>query len=157
MKTKDELAPLYDRADELRPRVALEPFQHHIEGPCVLAEILDLGDVRVADTRSDTSLVEEHVAERRVGREVRQDGLDRIELLEPMLTLHTRQPHGGHATLRIREEKLVPFVEAIAHMERSSRVPESRHVFRLPLKPRCIIPHDPWEESLRSPSYRRAS
>ena len=60
------------------------------------------------ELRGDPRLVDEHLDERLIAGEVRQDLLDRDELLEPELTDQLRLEQLGHATDREPIEDLVP-------------------------------------------------
>ena len=82
------------RQPDLRAR-ALAEQREHVEAVDVLhrdvrrvgigAELEHLDDVAVIELRGDPRLVDEHLDERLVGREVRQDLLDRDQLLEAVL------------------------------------------------------------------------
>ena len=83
----------------------------------MVAEIEDLGDVRVLDARRDARLVEKHSVETGITRKVRQDGLDRDELLEAMFAALPRDPHARHAALCDRAQEFVA-IELIARRKR---------------------------------------
>ena len=84
----------------------------------LLAELVDLADVRMVHARGDARLVEEHPLELRLLGEVREDRLQRDELLEPTLTVQARRPDARHAAARDRHEQLVP-TEARARLHRA--------------------------------------
>ena len=57
--------------------------------PSTAPELEDLDDVRVREARRELRLLDEHLDEGRVVRQVRQDALDDERALEPLRTLHT--------------------------------------------------------------------
>ena len=62
-----------------------------------VADVEDLDDVRVVEARGEPRLVEEHLDELLVLREVRQHALDRDVLLEPLNADRFAEIHLGHA------------------------------------------------------------
>ncbi len=64
------------------------------------ADVVDLRDVGMMQGRGETRLVEEHLDERRVARQLRQDPLDHPELLEALESHRAREVELGHATDR---------------------------------------------------------
>jgi hypothetical protein len=62
-----------------------------------LAEVVDRGDVRVVEPGAQPRLVEEHLHERHVAREVRKDPLDHALLGEAVRPRLARDEHVRHA------------------------------------------------------------
>ena len=91
------LASLLHAAHDLAERLAVEVLHGDPVGVVVLAEIEDLGDVRVVDAGRDPRLIEEHVDELIVLDEVRVDALDGDPLLEAAGPIHARQVDARHA------------------------------------------------------------
>ena len=73
----------------------------------LLADVEDLGDVRVLDPRRDPRFVLEHLLETRVGGELREYRFDRDEFLEAVLARMSGDPHACHSPLCDRAEQLV--------------------------------------------------
>ena len=95
------------RAEHARERIAVDPLHDQVERVLLLAELVDLADVWMVYAGRDARLVEEHPLELRLLGEVREDGLDGDELLEPALPVQTRRPHAGHAATGDGNEQLV--------------------------------------------------
>src|SRR5207244_10503470 len=72
-----------------------------------LAEVEDLHDVRVLHAGRDLGLVDEHLDEAEIGREVRMDALDDDDLLEAEGTGEPRTEHLGHPADPASLEQLV--------------------------------------------------
>ena len=72
------------RADEARARRPVDVLHRHVELAVVLAEVEHLHDVRVPQAGAHPRLVDEHRGEVGVARELREDALDRDDLLEPV-------------------------------------------------------------------------
>ena len=66
----------------------------------VFAELVHLHDVRVRQARRDAGLVEEHVGEVLVARELGLDDLDGVELLEPRRPREAADVDVRHAAIR---------------------------------------------------------
>ncbi len=105
------------RQPDLRARtLAKQP--EHVEAIDVLhrdvrrvgvgAELEHLHDVAMIELRRDACLVDEHLDEGLVGREVREDLLDRDQLLEPEVADQLRLEQLGHTANRQAIEDGVP-------------------------------------------------
>ncbi len=68
-----------------------------VVGAVGLAELVDLGDVRVVEARGEQRLVPEHLHELPILGEVREDALHHDVLGEPLNARLARKPHLGHA------------------------------------------------------------
>ena len=79
------------------------------------AELVDLADVRVRETRGDAAFVEEHLCEQLVLGEVRQDALDRDELGEAAHTVQSPEVQLRHAALCELQQELVATDAVLAH------------------------------------------
>ncbi len=91
------VAGLDDRVDDLDERRAHEVLHRDVVEALDVAEVVDRADVRVADVRRDLRLVEEHVDEGLLLREVRVDRLDRDVTLEARGEPHLGEVDGRHA------------------------------------------------------------
>ena len=87
-------------ADEARARRAVDVLHRHVELAVLLAEVEHLDDVRVAEAGADARLVDEHRDEVRVAGELRQDALDRDDLLEAVRPGAPRQVDLRHPARR---------------------------------------------------------
>ena len=87
---------------------AVDELHRDVRRVGVGAELEHLHDVAVIELRGDPRLVDEHLDERLVGREVRQDLLDRDQLLEAVLADQLRLEQLGHAADREAIEDLIP-------------------------------------------------
>jgi hypothetical protein len=125
---RDLDAALLASAIELRERVTLDVLHGEIEDVVLLTKVEDLGDVQVLDAGRDACLVEEHLLEAQIRRELRQDRLDRYELLEPVLAALARHPNAGHSALGDRAEQLVA-IELVARREWRGDGYDARHCF----------------------------
>ena len=94
-------------AQDVDERLAVDPLHREVEDLALLAELVDLADVRVMNDRRDARLVEEHPLELGLLGEVREDRLDRDGLREAALAVLARRPHARHAALRDGDEQLV--------------------------------------------------
>lgn len=88
-------------------RFTVDPLHHEIQNTVLLAEIHDLGDVRVADPGGEGGLVEEHLLELRIFHHFGPHGLDGDQLLETARTFEARDPDHGHAARSDRHQQLV--------------------------------------------------
>ena len=104
---RDAHPPLLGPAHHLAQRLAVEVLHGDPVGVVVLAEIEDLGDVRVVDAGRDPRLVEEHVDELIVLDQVRVDALDRDHLREAAGAVDPPQVQLGHAAPAELGEELV--------------------------------------------------
>ena len=86
---------------------AIDELHRDVRRVGVGAELEDLDDLRVIELCRDARLVDEHRDELRVGGEVRQDLLDRDQLLEAVLAARARLEQLGHAADRQALEHLV--------------------------------------------------
>ena len=73
-----------------------------------LPEVVDIDHVRVLEHRRHPGLVEQHVDERLLGREVLVDELDDHQLLEPRGAALDGELHLRHPTLADLGDQLVP-------------------------------------------------
>ena len=73
----------------------------------LLADVENLGRVGVLDARRDARFVAEHLLERGIRRELREDRLDRDQLLEAVLARLPRDPHRRHPPFGDGAEQLV--------------------------------------------------
>jgi hypothetical protein len=78
--------------------VAAHVLERQEWGPLVIAEVEDLADVRVMEVADDAGLVDEHLDEVFVARELRQHPLDHDEARKPRAPGLARQVHLAHAT-----------------------------------------------------------
>ena len=99
-------------------RVSAHPLHRQIEGALLLSELVDLADVWMVNTRGDPRLVQEHALELGLLREVRQDRLQRDQLLEATLAVEARRPYASHPATSDGHEQLVP-AEARAWLHRA--------------------------------------
>ncbi len=76
--------------DDLRERVALDVFHHDVVPGVGHPDLEDRDDVRVMDQRREPRLVEEHLDELLLIREMRVEPLDGDEPLEPADTPPSR-------------------------------------------------------------------
>ncbi len=95
------------RADQPRPRRAVDVLHRHVELAVLLAEVEHLDDVRVRQARAYPRLVDEHRDEVGVACVLREDALDRDDLFEPVRPAATREVHLGHPARRDPPEQLV--------------------------------------------------
>jgi hypothetical protein len=84
-----------------------EVLHDHEQLAALLVQLEHLADVRVRELRRDPTLVEEHVAKQLVLGKVRQDPLDRDQLLEPARAVDPREVQLGHAAPGELHQQLV--------------------------------------------------
>ena len=84
-------------AHDAAKRHAGDILHRHVERAVLLAEVVHGGDARMVDAAQDLRLVEEHRANGLGRRVLRQDRLDRDELLERAWSLAPAEEHGAHA------------------------------------------------------------
>ena len=94
-------------ANEPRAGGAVDVLHRHVHLVVLLAEVEDLDDVRMTEPRRHPRLVDEHGDEVRVAGELREDALDRDDLLEAMGARLPGEVHLGHAARRDALEQLV--------------------------------------------------
>ena len=94
-------------ANEARAGRAVDVLHRHVELAVLLAEVEHLDDVRVAEARADPRLVDEHGDEVRVARVLREDALDRDDLLEAVRAGAPREIDLRHPARRDPPEQLV--------------------------------------------------
>jgi hypothetical protein len=95
-------------AQEPRHRLAEQILHRDVVRPVGFTEVEHVADVRVADPRRDARLVEEHLGELLLLREVRVNALERDELLEPRRAGDAREIHRRHPARRELEHELIP-------------------------------------------------
>jgi hypothetical protein len=95
------------RAQHRRQRLALEVLHRDEERAVLLAEVVDVDDVRVLHQRGDPRLLEQHVRQLRPRRQRRSDRLDDDHLLELAGPALTRQVHLRHPALSDPRDELV--------------------------------------------------
>ena len=78
------LARLQRVLDDVLQVVALDVFHRDVVAAVLRIEIVNLNDIRVLQLRGDGRLVDEHLDEVLILREVRQDPLDHDGLLEAL-------------------------------------------------------------------------
>ncbi len=79
----------------------------------LVADVVDLGDVRVGERRHQARLVEEHAPQLRIEGVLRQDPLDDDQLLEPFEPAGLREIDLRHSTDSEATDQLI-FAEALA-------------------------------------------
>ncbi|MCX5741770.1 MAG: hypothetical protein NT062_04630, partial [Proteobacteria bacterium] len=94
-------------AEQRQEREALEVLHDDVELAVGLAQLVHLTDVGVRHLRGDAGLGDEHLADPRVVREVREDALDDVELLEARGAFEPREEDLPHAAGREAGEQLV--------------------------------------------------
>src|SRR5687767_6334826 len=90
---RDLRVELDRRRNELGRRRALHVIHDEEIASLVFADFEDRDDVRMADARGETRLVEEHVDERGLIRKMRMQTFDRVEALETSWTSKTSEVH----------------------------------------------------------------
>jgi len=76
--------------------LAVHELHGDVVGAADLTQVVDLRDVRVVEVGRDAGLVQEHLDELGVVRQVREDPLDHQVPLEALDARLPRQPHLGH-------------------------------------------------------------
>ncbi len=94
-------------AQNVPKRAADHEFHRHEEGVIVSAEIERLHAVGAADVSSDACLVHEHRGKLTILHEMRQNGLERDNLLEARLPGDTCHPDRSHSARCQTEQELV--------------------------------------------------
>ena len=112
---RNALAARRGARQEARQRVALDVLHHEVVAAVAGADLEDGDDVRMVDRRREARLVEEHLDELLLAREVRVQALDGDEALEAADAEDAAQENGGHAAGRelgdelVAVEPLMPF------------------------------------------------
>jgi hypothetical protein len=95
--------------EETRERHPVEVVHHDVVTLVLLTDLIGLDDVRMAQTRGEASLFEEHLEEGLVLDELRLQLLDYEELAEPRRTLRDGEINDAHAaTGDLGDELILP-------------------------------------------------
>ena len=109
--------------------VAIDVLHGDVIRAADLPEVVDVNDVVVVELRGQLRFIDEHLDEFLVVREVRQDLLDRDDLLKSLFSALPRLPHFGHAAGGdLFKEHVRPETHAVSRL---------RFVLR-----RCMLGHE---------------